>query len=210
MERFEQFISRWGRDRRVLGGLCLVLVGFYLFFGRHMSYEGWAHLAAGWASLATMASLIVGGYWVYRRYIIEEDRYPHIAFSADMNFIGIQGDVWIVELLAFIENKGKVRHSMSVFTFDLNALYEGEQVVTNARWGNQIDFTHAIAQGSFLGDSIASFFVDPGVTAKYSYVTPVSRRATFLILHCRFDYGDNREFHHSAERTLRVPKSDAL
>jgi len=37
------------------------------------------------------------------------------------------------------------------------------------------------------------FFIDPGVSAKYSYITKVSEDAAFLILHSRFKYDDSRD-----------------
>ena len=65
-------------------------------------------------SLATVISFIIGGIWVFRKYINHQERFPHIEFSADINFIGLQGEWWIVELIGIIENKGKCQHRIII------------------------------------------------------------------------------------------------
>src|SRR5688500_17146592 len=92
------------------------------------SHEQLKNLMAALQSLATVVSFIVGGIWVYRRYIRQQEKYPNIEFSADINFIGEQADWWIVELIGVIENKGKAQHKMEEFNFDLNALYSKDQI----------------------------------------------------------------------------------
>ena len=50
----------------------------------------------------------------------------------------------------------------------------------------------------------ASYFIEPGIKAKYSYVAHVPEAATFIMLHGRFTY-ENQPAWHTAERTLAVP-----
>ena len=94
---------------------------------------------------------------------------------------------------------------MSDFTFVLDAIYQTDQLVTSENWRGQVDFPHAIARGSFLPDTMKFFFIDPGVAAKYSYLTKLSRDTTFAILHCNFTYIDKRNYRHTAERTIKIP-----
>jgi len=170
-----------------------------------MSAEEWKNITAGAQSIATIVSFIVAGYWVYRRYVRSEENFPNIEFSADLNFVGTQGAWWIVEVIALIDNKGKVQHRMSEFEFDLNALYLEDPVETSKKWGDQIDFSRRIAAGSFVPAKFSFFFIDPGVKAKYTYVTRVPTQARFLILHCWFNYSDKRKYGHTAEITVKVP-----
>ena len=162
-------------------------------------------IAATCQSFATVASFIIGGIWVYLKYIRQE-KYPNIEFSADVNFIGRQGDFWLVELIATVENKGKSQHKMKHFQFDLNAINLETEIHTDERWGNQINFPLLLAQGSFLPKKYNFFFIDPGVKAKYSYLTRVPTDTSFVILHSWFDYSDGRKFSHAAERTVAVPQ----
>ena len=171
--------------------------------------EDWKNIAAGAQSIATIASFGVGGAWVYIKYIRQQERYPNIEFSADIQFIGKQDGYWIVEVIASVENKGKAQHRMQEFEFDLNGIEQGQPIQTDQRWGNQVDFPLSIARGSFLPAQSQFFFIDPGLKAKYSYLTRVPVTVTIVILHCWFKYGDKRKFSHTAERTVAVPAENA-
>ncbi len=171
---------------------------------RWMTYQEFKDFASALQSFATIISFIIGGVWVYRRYIRQQENYPNIEFSADINFIGEQADWIIIELIGLIENKGKVQHKMKEFKFDLNAIFSGEQVDVKDEWGGQVHFPHLVAEGSFLPKTWDFFFIDPGIKGKYSYVARVPKQATFLILHCRFQYFDKRKFSHTAEKSISV------
>jgi hypothetical protein len=165
-------------------------------------------LLQAFQSLITAAALVVGGLWAYHRYVREDARHAHIQTSADINFIGKQGDQWIVELIACLKNKGKVQHLVSEFFFDFDALFSGETAMRSEEWGGQVNFPHDIARGSFLPAEMSYFFIGPGVEAKYSYITSVPADASIVMLHCRFKYTDRAAIH-TMERTLRVPKDEA-
>jgi hypothetical protein len=78
-----------------------------------------------------------------------------------------QGDFWIVEFAGVLENKGKVRHKIAKFDFDVNALFFDDPVETRDEWGGQVHFPHKIIEGSFLPKHFKYFFIDPGVKARY-------------------------------------------
>ena len=122
-----------------------------------------------------------------------------------MEFVGKQGDFWIVELIGTLENKGKVQHKIGQFNFDLSAITEDDRIEVSEKWGGQVDFAHKVLEGSFLPHEFGFFFIDPGVKAKYSYIARVPTNSTFLIFHCWFSYRDERGYSHTAERTVKVP-----
>jgi len=73
-------------------------------------------------SIATVAALAIGGWWALNRYYRQRENRPLIVFSADIEFHAIKDDYWIAELIAYIENKGKVQHRVSKFNFILEGL----------------------------------------------------------------------------------------
>ncbi|HRL76326.1 MAG TPA: hypothetical protein PLC86_11390 [Candidatus Accumulibacter phosphatis] len=174
-----------------------------------LSFEDWKNLGAAVQSVATVVSFVIGGIWVYMRYIRQQEKYPNIEFSADVQLIGIQDGYWIAELIATVDNKGKAQHRMSEFRFDLNGIEQGTAVGTSPEWGNQVNFPVPIAQGSFLPERYNFFFIDPGVKAKYSYIARIPTSSSFVIFHCWFKYKDTRMVAHTAERTLAVPQESA-
>lgn len=163
-------------------------------------------LASIFQSFVTPIGLMAAGLWAYRRYVLEDSKYPHIETSAEIEFVGRQDSHWIVELKAILVNKGKVQHKIEKFGFDLNAINSGDKVETRQKWGDQVDFPHEVARGSFLPKSFRYFVIGPSVTAKYSHIARVPKEASFLILHCWFDYSDDRGFSHTMEKTVAVPR----
>lgn len=153
-------------------------------------------------ALATVLALAIGGYWTYSKFIRQRDNFAFIEFTVDMNFIGKQDGKWIVELIAYLENKGKVQHTFSDLLFDFEALYEGDSVLSNELYGGQAHFPHQLAKRPWIPPG--KYFIEPGLRAKYSYVAQVPPEATFVMLHGRFTY-ENQAAWHSAERTLAVP-----
>lgn len=155
-------------------------------------------------SILTSLSIIIGGIWIYYRFIRQQENYPNINFSVDLKVIGKQDTYWIVELIAIIDNKGKVQHKINRFDFDLNALFSDDKIETKEEWGNQVNFPHELISGSFLPKSTAFFFVDPATIAKYSFVTKVPENTQFLILHSNFMYDKRKKYGHAAEKTIHL------
>ena len=88
--------------------------------------------------------------------------------------------------------------------FDLNALRLSDAIVSDQRWGGQINFPVEVCRGSFLPAHFRYFFVDPGTKAKYSFVAAVPENSAFLLLHCYFQYVSRGKTGHTAEKTLRI------
>jgi|SRR5215475_7276736 len=153
-----------------------------------------------------LAAVIVG-LLAYRRYKARESSYAHIETSAEISFIGQQDSFWLVELKAILNNKGKVQRRIHGFRFDLNAIHAEDAIDVSKKWGGQVNFANEIAKGSFVPPGYAYCVVGPSVMATYSYVARVPQWATFLILHCWFDY--NPGFSHWFEKAVQVPASPA-
>ncbi|MBV8698844.1 MAG: hypothetical protein JO052_13430 [Bradyrhizobium sp.] len=153
-----------------------------------------------------LAAVIVG-LLAYRRYKARESSYAHIETSAEIAFIGQQDNFWVVELKAILNNKGKVQRRIHGFRFDLNAIHADDAIDVSKKWGGQVNFANEIAKGSFVPRGYAYCVVGPSVTATYSYVARVPQWATFLILHCWFDY--NPGFSHWIEKAVQVPTAAA-
>lgn len=154
---------------------------------------------------ATSFALVAGGIWAGLRSHRERERHPHIEFTADIVYVLAQGDSWVVELVSTVTNKGKVQHRIEQFEFDLSILTLGEPVTTSEAFGGQALFPTEVARGSWLPAGMKYFFIEPGVTAKYSYVARVPKTASALMLHSSFSYPDGKH-RHTAERTLAVPR----
>jgi hypothetical protein len=170
-----------------------------------MSYQEFHDFAGAWQAWLTCASIIIGGGWVYLRFIRQEEKFPHIESAAEIKLIGRQGGIWVAEIVAVLENKGKVPHRVATFTFDFNAIHASDVIQTSPQWRGQVDFSHKIAQGSFLPPDTAFFFIGPGVKARYSWIAKVPGEATMLNLHCTFQYMDRQQASHTMETSISLP-----
>ena len=171
-----------------------------------MTFEEFNQLAGGTESAATILALVVGAYWTYTRFIKQRENYAFIEFTVDINFVGKQDGKWIVELIAFLENKGRVQHQFADLSFNLATLRHGDPVAQSAQYGGQTFFPNENPRCAWL--PVGSYFIEPGIKAKYSYVAQIPDDATFVMLHGRFTYKDQPAWH-SAERTVAVPVSNA-
>jgi len=171
---------------------------------QEMTLSDYNELASTIQAIFTSLSIVIGGSWVFYRFVLQQERYPNINFTTDINIIGEQGAYWIVELTATIDNKGKAQHKMSKIGFDLNALFDDDPVLSDEKWGGQIDFPHRLIWGSYLPKHQAYFFVDPGTQAKYSFLTKVPLNSSYLILHSNFIYSNRKNKMHTAEKTIKV------
>lgn len=171
-----------------------------------MDLKYWETVAELVQHIITPGALIVGGIWAYRRYIVEENNYPHIETSSEITFVGSQGDFWIVEVIAVLNNKGKVQHKIEKFGFDLAAVYAEDRIDVTRKYGGQVKFPHKVVKGSFIPKTFKYFTVGPSVVAKYSYVARIPKNATYLLLDCSFDYADGRGFSHTFGKTVQVPR----
>jgi hypothetical protein len=159
------------------------------------------------ASVATTIALLIAAAWAYFRFVRQRENYPFIDFTVDMAFHKKIGKWWIVELIAFIENKGKVQHKLEIFKFDLFSLNESDEITTSEDIGGQVYFPNKLAESSFLPKESKYFFIEPGSKNKYSYVTRIPVNAEIVILHSWFNYLDGKHWH-TAEATFKVPKQE--
>lgn len=160
-------------------------------------------LAAGVSSFTPALAVTVGGVWALLRFIRTREAHPKIEFNVDVNFVRLQGDFWIVEAVANIENKGLVRHRTPKFTFSIRYLTAADLVEPDARFG--VRLPHSAAKGSWLPDDWDKSFVEPGVHTRYSAPARIPKEATTILIHGKFHY-ENDEWH-TADKLLAVPLS---
>ncbi len=154
-------------------------------------------------SFLTCLAILVGGWWALYLFIRQRENKPRVEMRAEIVFHKKIGDWWIVELITYVENKGKVQHKMFNLDFDLASINSGDKVGIAQEFGNQALFPNEIARGSFKRKDMEYFFIEPGVKGKYTYVARVPANAEVLLLHTYFEYDIKKG--HGAEITAAVP-----
>lgn len=155
-------------------------------------------------SAATGIALLIGAIWAFYKFYRQRENYSLIDFTVDVEFHSQKDDWWIVELIAYIENKGKVQHRIQDFEFELASLNANDEVTIAEQFGSQVYFPNILSRGSFLQKKYKYFFNEPGLKNKYSFVARVPKDANTVLLHSWFKYLDGKHSH-SAEVTKKVP-----
>lgn len=138
------------------------------------------------ASVTSLA-IIIGGIWALVKFKIFRENKALIDFTVNLVFHKSIGGWWIVELVAYIENKGKVQHKIQEFDFEVSSLNSQDQVNISEEFGGQVYFPNLIKKGSFLPKKNRYFFIEPGLKNKYSYITKVPDNAELVIMHSWFN-----------------------
>lgn len=167
-----------------------------------MTFDDFDHLMSGLSSVVTIGAVVVGGIWAYRRFIRNREACPKIEFTVDVNFVHWQGGKWIVEALAFLDNKGLVKQSISRFTFDLRYTLPTDPI--RGRDEFLVYVPHKATDGSWLPKNWESTFVEPGLSTRYSCLASIPEDATTVLIHGKFFYESNDW--HTADKLLKVPR----
>ena len=163
--------------------------------------EVFKNIATGISSGITAFAVILGGAWAYLRFIRNREAHPKVEFEVDVNFVRMQGDFWIVEAVAHIDNKGLVRHNISKFTFSIRYLTATDPVESDGRF--LVCMPHSAAKGSWLPHAWEDSFVEPGIQTRYSSPARIPKNATVVLIHGKFFY-ENKDWH-TSDKLLAVP-----
>lgn len=139
-------------------------------------------------SAATILALGVGAWWTYSRFISERGGVPRIQFDVEVRDHGVVGQERLVELVAIVENKGRVQHVIKDFRYGVRYLLDGEPFEVSAEIADQVRFPNIAREGSWVPPAWEYTFVEPEVSNTYSVLTSVPTASRFLLLWARFDY----------------------
>jgi hypothetical protein len=206
-------INAWVERHLLPVGISAALTGvlaLWFLIDRYLQPDGFderVEAIKAASSLATFVAVVIGGLWAYIKILRRREHRPRIDFSVDVAFVGEQGNQWLVDVQAFVNNEGLVRHVFRTFSFDLRCLYAGDELVEGGQQiGHQTVIPHVLKEGSWLPGDWAATFIEPGLRTRYSFVTSVPSRASFVLLHGLLVYGDSHVAH-TAESLVRVPAS---
>lgn len=175
-----------------------------------MTAQEWKDTAVAWESVVTIIAILVGGGWTIARFWREREGAPRIQFDVSVRVLGCTGNQLLLELLAVLENTGKIRHRIERLTFSVTYLAKGDQVAyaTSTAETSVAPFSRSGGSGSWLGSRWLYTFVEPGVRQSYTIVSSIPCDAIYVHLSGRFDYPGGKEIH-DAEWVGPVPETTA-
>src|SRR5262245_27024016 len=157
-----------------------------------MSLEDWKNVAEIIQASVTTIALIVAGVWAYIKFIYRRENVSRAEFTIDLDFVGEQGEYWLVEISAFVENKGSIRHPVKNFKINVRYLLNNDAVVDAGEdLKFQVKIPHSINKRIENKERYLyrNTYIDPGLRYRNSYVTFIPKTATFVLVLGAFQYG---------------------
>lgn len=156
--------------------------------------------------IATGLAALTGTWWAFVKWRRQDELFPRINFEVSANFVGLQGDHVVTELVAVLENKGQVPLKIHHFSFKLRGLSNAAAIEKGAAAiRGQLLFPVVLEEGEFVPTSWDYSFVYPGVKTEYNFVTAIPRTIAFVRMQGDFEYTGRRDSSHHAAKILAVP-----
>lgn len=165
-------------------------------------------------SILKSLAILIAGLWVIFKFIINRDHSPKIQFELDVIFLGRQDGKILIEVVAKLLNKGKVRHVFDEFNFDIYTLNKEDEIVNG---GEDINYQVRFKKSNplrptenevstnniqWVAPQWNKAFVDPDVEKKFSYLTSIEANVSFICIFCWFQ-NKGKNFH-TAQKTFSV------
>src|SRR5688500_2881478 len=134
----------------------------------------WSEAFEWIGKVATGIAALAGGYWAVVKWLRQDELFPRVDFEVSANFVGLQGEHVVTELVAVLDNKGQVPLKIRNFTFILRGLSRSASVEKgSSEIRGQLLFPVVLGEGEFVPKSWEYSFVYPGVRTEYNYVTAI-------------------------------------
>jgi hypothetical protein len=157
------------------------------------------------SKIVSFAVLLVGVWWGIVKFLRRDEHFPHIFFEVSANFVGIQDNQILFEVLALLENKGVVPIKIKDLSFKVRRLFEHDQIEEgDASIRGQIRIPHLLIEGSWVPKHWNYTFIYPGVKTEYNYITAIPLNVSFIRVEGSFSYDREGSSHHAA-KLLKVP-----
>jgi len=167
--------------------------------------------------------IIIGGLWAIYIFLLKRERFPKVEFCLDINLLDSTDNQFVIEFLAYLENKGVARHYIDPKTFILKIRYinrnELEKLSNHTKLpskGNKIDFfslnfPHSIKpefdsekEISWMPPKWEYIFVDGGTKQKISLPLSIPKEAKYILLKSEFRYKDKQSGLHTAQSIFNL------
>jgi hypothetical protein len=157
-------------------------------------FSAWLQVAA---SVLGGLAVLIGGLWAFTKYVVERGVLPPVQFSIEARVVGCQKGQKVIEVLPHVRNVGTATAVVTGMSLRLLYLLTDDPVMLEdartSRFG-RVRFTRSVSK-ELSGDEIKRIsitphdtFVQPGVSQTYTVVTAVPENASFLLVHCQFEY----------------------
>jgi hypothetical protein len=147
------------------------------------------------------------------RLISRQDK-PQVEFTVECRFVGADSSKHLTEVRIIAHNKGNVIQRFSRIGLWIRGIRRSQAFalwVRNEKVTNRAIFPEVILKEENIipqpddGESMMTYFAEPGIRQTFSFVTLVSSEFKHILVHADFDYHDERRKAHNCEGVFPVP-----
>ncbi len=150
-------------------------------------------------------ALVIGAWWGVVKFLRRDEHFPRVVFEVSANFVGIQNNQVLFEVLAQIENKGVVPLKIKDLGFKIRALNSDDVIEAgDESIRGQVRIPHLLREGSWVPEHWNYTFIYPGVKTEYNYIAAVPVNVSFIRVEGSFSYQRLGSTHHAA-KLVKVP-----
>lgn len=159
------------------------------------------------SKIISFGVLLFGIIWGIVKFLKRDEHFPRILFEVSANFVGVQDNQNVFEVLASLENKGVVPIKIRDLNFKVRGLFQQDQLEKgDAAIRGQIKIPHLLIEGSWIPEHWDSTFVYPEVKTEYNYIAAIPSDVSFVRVEGSFSY-DRKGTTHRAAKLFKVPNN---
>ena len=154
----------------------------------------------------TLILSMIGGAWIFFRYLSQREFYPRMEFNTNINFKNETDDLFIVEIYCSIRNVGSVRHKPKKLYFSVKGIKPTDEYEDgDDKILNQLNFPHPVKNGLWFPENWKYSYIEPGTTQEYRHLAKISKEYSALMIHGKMHY--RLRGYRTANRLVAMPKS---
>ena len=164
--------------------------------------------------LYLITTAIIIGVWRLFLYYREDRFFPKIEFFCDILFKAEQNDLWIVEVVCVVRNKGTSGHKARDLEFRIHGLEKSDLIkFGDSSINEQLEFPHLIKEGRWKARPTMNERIEANTSQFYRHVTIIPKDFQAVAIHGSMRYKQRRfgfigrRVRHTANRLIRIPES---
>lgn len=204
----------------------VALAGYFLLRGiGPRSTQQWVAIAQIAGSIVQASATIVGGAWVYRRFIRQREEEPRLELELEIGWLGLHEGpkpYYLAHLVATVSNTGMVTHRITCAMYRLRFItaaddltwddfathYPGEKDLASDQYSNakkQVTFPHPVPDTTEEWSTAKESFIQRQTSSRYFLTVAVPADATFVMLTSVFTASDGTHLYEQCVSKIGEP-----
>ena len=150
---------------------------------------------------------LVAAIWAYFRFSREGIHYPRIEFGLTLRVLGTDGEKRAVEFVVSAANRGNIEHKFEQISLRVLGIECNTEL--KLREDGRLEFPQAIQKAELIPAKLGYYFVRPGVTQTFTFVTTIPQKCVYILARAAFKYEASKDLH-TTESAFNVDTAEQI